>query len=126
MHLVFHGVALAQVGDPHLVVGLADALDAAFALLLANGIPGKVDVDQGAESLQIEALGCCIGAEQHLDLALAHPVFEQGGVAALEAPTQPEAGTVAAGVEADHQIAGDVGVLGQLHPHPTQGVLALR
>lgn len=58
-------------------------MDAAFALLQAGGVPGKVDVDQGAEALQVEALGGFIGAEQHLDLAFAHPVFEQGEVAAL-------------------------------------------
>ena len=37
MDLVFHGVAVAQVGDPDLIAGLADALDAAFALLQAGG-----------------------------------------------------------------------------------------
>ena len=55
MDLVFHGVALAQVGDPHLVAGLADALDAALALLQKCGVQGKCKVDQGAESLQVEA-----------------------------------------------------------------------
>jgi hypothetical protein len=62
VHLAFHGVAVAQDGDPHLVAGLADALDAALALLQTGGVPGKVDVDQGAETLQVEALGSGVGA----------------------------------------------------------------
>jgi hypothetical protein len=55
VHFVFHRVAVTQVGDPDLIAGLADALDAAFALLQAGGVPWKVDVDQGAEPLQVEA-----------------------------------------------------------------------
>jgi hypothetical protein len=37
-------------------------LDAALALLQTGGVPGKVDVDQGAETLQVEALGSGVGA----------------------------------------------------------------
>ena len=37
VHLVFHRVAVTQVGDPDLIAGLADVLDATFALLQAGG-----------------------------------------------------------------------------------------
>ena len=56
MHLVFYGVAVAEVGDPDLIAGLAVALDSALELLQAGSILGKVNLDQGAEPLQVEAL----------------------------------------------------------------------
>ena len=46
VHLVFHRVAVTQVRDPDLIAGLADALDAAFALLQAGGVPGKMGLNQ--------------------------------------------------------------------------------
>jgi hypothetical protein len=67
-----------------LIAGLADALDATFALLQSGGVPGKVDVDQGAKPLQVEAFRGGVGAEKQLDFAFADAVFKQGAVAALE------------------------------------------
>ena len=71
------------------------------------GVPGKVDVDQGAEPLQVEALRGGISSKQQLDLTTADTVLQQGAVAALETAAQPEPRTVAAGIEADRQIARD-------------------
>jgi hypothetical protein len=57
VNFVFHRIAVAQVGDPHFRAGLSDALDAALALFEARGVPWKVDVDECAEALEVEALG---------------------------------------------------------------------
>jgi len=46
VHLVFHRVAVTQVGDPDLIAGLADALDASLALLQAGGVPREMGLNQ--------------------------------------------------------------------------------
>jgi len=88
VHFVFHGVAVAEVGDPDLIAGLAVALDSALELLQAGSIPGKVNLDQGAEPLQVEAFLGGISSEQQLDLTTADSVFQHGAVTALETAAQ--------------------------------------
>ena len=46
VHLVFHRVAVTQVGDPDLIAGMANALDASLALLQAGGVPGEMGLNQ--------------------------------------------------------------------------------
>jgi len=41
-----HVVAVTQVGDPDLIAGLADALDASLALLQAGGVPREMGLNQ--------------------------------------------------------------------------------
>ena len=60
---VFDGVAVAHVVDGHVVAGLADALDAAFALFESGGVPGQVEVDEGAQALEVESLAGGFGAD---------------------------------------------------------------
>lgn len=101
VHLFFHRVAVAQVGDPHLITGQPDALDPTLALLQAGRAPGKINVDQGAEPVQVEALGSGINANQQLDLPIAQAILQQRAVVVLEAATKPEARAAAAGVKPD-------------------------
>ncbi len=49
---------------------LADAVDAAEALLDAVGVPRQVVVDHQVRSLQIHALAGSIGGEEDLDVAV--------------------------------------------------------
>ena len=47
------------------VPALAVAVDAAFALLVAGGVPGQVVVDDGGEVLlQVDALGQAVGGDE--------------------------------------------------------------
>ena len=48
------------------VAWLAEAVDAALALLVAGGVPGQVVVDDGVEVLlQVDALAQAVGGDQH-------------------------------------------------------------
>ena len=53
---ILDGVAVSEIGDPYFGARLADALDAAFALLKPSRIPRKVDIDERAEALEVKAL----------------------------------------------------------------------
>ena len=55
-------------GDrPDGVVGLTEAVDAAFALFVAGGVPGEVVVHDGLEGfLQVDAFGQAVGGHQHV------------------------------------------------------------
>jgi hypothetical protein len=64
VHFVFHRIAVAQVGDPYFRADLTDTLDPALALFEARGVPWKVDVDECAEALEVEALGGGIYPEE--------------------------------------------------------------
>ena len=50
-------------------MALADAVDAADALLDLGRVPGQVEVDQVVGGLEVQALGRGIGADQDVDLA---------------------------------------------------------
>ena len=64
VHSVLHRIAVAQVGDPYFRADLTDTLDASLALFEARGVPWKVDVDECAEALEVEALGGGICPEE--------------------------------------------------------------
>ena len=61
-------VVRAVVGDDaHLALLLAEAVHAAFALLVARGVPGEVVVQHGIEVLlEVDAFGQAVGADQHV------------------------------------------------------------
>jgi len=44
--------------DRHFAARLPDVLNTAFALLKTRRIPGKVNIDKRAETLEVEALRC--------------------------------------------------------------------
>ena len=53
-------------------LGLAVAVDAALALLVAGRVPGEVVVDDGVEVLlEVDALGQAVGRDEHTPLVLA-------------------------------------------------------
>ena len=64
------GVVLAvEHGAAHLGGLLAKAVHAAFALLVAGGVPGQVVVDDGGEQvLQVDALRQAVGGHQDAGL----------------------------------------------------------
>lgn len=70
MHAFLYGVTIAHVVDIHRRTPLSDPLYTPFALLQARGVPGQVQVDQATESLQIQALGGRIGADQQSYLVI--------------------------------------------------------
>ena len=51
-------------------LGLADAVDAAEALLQAVRVPGQVVVHHQVRALQVDALAGGVGGEQHLHLGV--------------------------------------------------------
>ena len=51
-------------------LGLADAVDAAEALLEAVGVPGQVVVDHQVGALEVDAFAGGVGGEQHLHLGV--------------------------------------------------------
>ena len=63
------GFVAAQVEDGHILV-LAEAVQAADALLDAHGVPRQVVVDQLVAELEIAALGAAFGADHDTDFAL--------------------------------------------------------
>ena len=101
MNPVFDRTAIAEIRDPDLLAHLADTLDSPLPLLKFCWVPRQVDVDEGAEALEVEALGGGIGPEEQLKLTRPHPFLEQLSVAALESACAPEAGPVAASVKTD-------------------------
>ena len=60
------GHQVPQVAD----LGLADAVDAAEALLEAVGVPGQVVVDHQVGALEVDALAGGVGGQQHLHLGV--------------------------------------------------------
>ena len=60
----FLGDQVPEVAD----LGLADAVDAAEALLEAVGVPRQVVVDHQVGALEVDALARGVGGEQHLHL----------------------------------------------------------
>jgi hypothetical protein len=53
VNTVFNGVFIPHVADEDLVPPLTYTLDAAFALCQASRIPGKVQINEGAKTLEI-------------------------------------------------------------------------
>ena len=61
------------VGDevPHVAdLGLADAVDAAEALLDPVRVPGQVVVDEQVRALQVDAFACGVGRDEDVDVGL--------------------------------------------------------
>jgi hypothetical protein len=53
---VLYGITVSEIRDPDFGARLPDALDAAFALLKTGRVPGKVDVDERAQALEVQSL----------------------------------------------------------------------
>lgn len=68
MDAVFDGAAIPQVVDVHGRVDLTDTLDAPFALLQSGGVPGEIQIDQRAQTLQVQTFRGRIRADQQTDL----------------------------------------------------------
>ena len=67
-------VAAVEGDDADDVALLAEAVDAALALLVAGGVPGQVVVDDGVEVLlQVDALGQAVGGDQDAAAAGSSP-----------------------------------------------------
>jgi hypothetical protein len=77
---ILYGVAVSEIGDPDFGARLSDALDAAFTLLKPGGIPGKVDIDERAEALKVQALRGGVVHRENLkkDLPVALRVTRRG------------------------------------------------
>ena len=67
-HPILHCVLNQHVEDQHIVF-LADAVQAADALLQAHGIPGQVVVDHDVAELQVDALATGVGGYQELGMS---------------------------------------------------------
>src|SRR5919106_1199257 len=69
---IFDGAGITQVVDIDCVAELANALDAALALLQARRVPRQIEIDERPQALQVQYLGSGIGPEQQAELAAAH------------------------------------------------------
>ena len=97
-------------------LGLADAVDAAEALLEAVGVPGQVVVDHQVGALEVDALAGGVGGEQHLHFRVVperllrlHPLL------AAHAAVDHDHGLLAAqqGRDAGLEVVQRVAVLGE-------------
>ena len=73
-HSLLDGVLRDEVEHLHGHL-LPDAVDAADALLQYGRVPGQVEVDDDAGSLQVESRGTCVGGEEDAALAVVLEVF---------------------------------------------------
>jgi hypothetical protein len=87
---IFDRVAVAEIGYPDFNPGLADSLDTSLSLLQPSRVPRKVNVDEGAEPLQVESLGGSVRPEKEAELSLTDPLFQVVAVASLEAAAPPK------------------------------------
>ena len=123
MHAVLHRVFVAHVVDPDLIIDLADALDPAFSLFKSGRIPGKVKVDQGPKSLEVQPLACSISTEQQPDLAFLDETLNLLPAYPPEHTILINAGVVAAGIDPD-DLASDL--VFQFFCKPVDRVIILR
>ena len=56
VNAIFDRVTISEIRNPDFAARLADALNAALALLEPRRVPGKVDVDERAEALKVQTL----------------------------------------------------------------------
>src|SRR5580692_4556037 len=124
MNSILDRASVAEIGDPYFAASLPNALDAAFALLKPSWVPGKVNIDQCAETLEVEALRSRIRAEQELEIPGPNTVLQNDPVATLEFTFTPEAGTLATSVETDVHAC-KLRTLGRLIADPTNSVVIL-
>lgn len=119
---VFDGVEVPHVVNEDDVAQLADALNAAFALFQARWIPGQVQVYEGGQALEVEALGCGVGAKQQANLSKPDLLFDVLAPGRGEAAVLPDGGLAGAGVDRD-AFAGQV--LNELVGQPVNGIVEL-
>jgi hypothetical protein len=94
-------VALAGLGRDHVPqvadLGLADAVDAAEALLQAVGVPRQVVVDHQVGVLQVHAFAGGVGGEQHAAVrVVAEQLLHLAALFALHAAVDHDDGLLAA------------------------------
>ena len=83
-------------------LGLADAVDAAEALLEAVRVPGQVVVDHQVGALEVDALAGGVGGDQHLHLGVVHEALDDSApLLAAHAAVDHDDGLVAAEAVAD-------------------------
>jgi hypothetical protein len=108
--LVGHQVP--QVAD----LGLADAVDAAEALLEPVGVPRQVVVDHQVRALQVDALAGGVGGQQHLHLGVVLEGFlHLQALFAADAAVDDDHGLLAAEQRGDalFEVVERVAVLGE-------------
>jgi hypothetical protein len=59
-------VGVMQVDYPNRGIALTESVDAPDALFDAHGIPRHIVVDERSAKLEVQALGCGVGAQQHI------------------------------------------------------------
>ncbi len=93
-------------------------------MLKPGWVPGKVNIDQCAEALEVEALRSRIRAEQEFEIPGPNTVFQNIPVATLELAFTPKAGTLATSVETNVHAC-KLRTLGRLIADPTNSVVIL-
>ena len=94
-----------EVEHVDLVAPLAEALDAADALLQPRRIPGQVDVDQRSERLKVQAFAGGVGRDDEPDAPLLDGLLDLLALDALPLAVDEQAGFAGAGVDGD-RLAG--------------------
>jgi hypothetical protein len=56
VNTIFYRTPISEIRDPDLWPGLPNTLDTPLSLLKPSGVPGEIDVDERAETLQIQSL----------------------------------------------------------------------
>ena len=76
MYAVLNTALVAHVVDHDGVGKLSYSLDTAFALFQAGRVPGKVDINQGLQSLEVKAFAGSVGSDKHFQLPVLYHCFE--------------------------------------------------
>ena len=69
VHAILHRAGVAHVVDIDFGPDLTDALNAPLALFKPGGVPGKVQVDERAEALQVQSFRGRVSAQEQPDFA---------------------------------------------------------
>ena len=101
---VLDGVPVAHVENVNRVALLADALDATLTLLKASRVPWQVEIDEGAEALEVQSFAGGVGADEDFNFTVADELLEILALGGLALSAAVVGGTPAAGVEADQLV----------------------
>ncbi len=125
VNAILDGVTVAKISDPDFTAGLPNPLDTALTLLEPSRVPGKVDIDERPEALQVQSLGGSVSAEQQHEVATADTGLENIPVATLKSAFAPKTRPIATCVETYINMS-EFFELRHFIPDPSNGVVILR
>ena len=122
MDTILHRTLIAHVVDQNLRPQLADALDPSFALLQPRRIPGKVEIDEGTQSLEVEPFRCGVRPDDQTQFSTGNPLLDLIAVQAAEFALLDYPRFCCAGLDGDDLCRQ---AFGQSFPQPEDRIVIL-